>query len=328
MVSIIVAVAQNGVIGGNNQLLWHISEDLRNFKRITSGHPVIMGRKTYESLGRPLPNRTNVVITRQDIQIEGCEVVHSLEEAIAMFPDKDEEVFIIGGAEIYAQALPLADRFYLTHVGRDYEGDTLFPEWSREDWKILSSDHFERGEKFEYPFTIEEYTRRPNHSIKSATRQDIPLIMELAEQSFRPTYQNIVPPEQIDFMMDWMYSERSLNQQFDEGHRFYIIFDEASQPKGYGSIEQQEPQLFHLQRLYLNPETQGKGYGRVLFNHLLSEAKRYAKDNKCRVELNVNRENKATKFYFSMGMQVLYSEDFKIEGTPYLRTDHIMYIDL
>ncbi|MDE6858098.1 MAG: dihydrofolate reductase, partial [Alistipes sp.] len=117
MLSIIVAVAENGVIGDKNDLLWHISEDLRNFKRITSGHPVIMGRRTYESLGRQLPNRTNVVITRQDIAFEGCTTVHSLAEAVEMFPS-DEEIFIIDGAQIYAEALPLADSFYLTRVGR------------------------------------------------------------------------------------------------------------------------------------------------------------------------------------------------------------------
>ena len=107
MVSIIVAVAENGVIGDKNALLWHISEDLKYFKSVTSGHPVVMGRKTYESLGRPLPNRTNVVVTRQEMEIPGCRVAHSIEEAVALFP-ADEEVFVIGGAQIYAQALPLA----------------------------------------------------------------------------------------------------------------------------------------------------------------------------------------------------------------------------
>ena len=118
MVSIIVAVAANGVIGDKNSLLWHISEDLRFFKRTTSGHPVIMGRKTFESLGRPLPNRTNVVISRTIDSIEGCTVVRSLEEAIAMFP-AEEEVFVIGGAQIYA----LADWF----SPADIEAPTL--EW-------------------------------------------------------------------------------------------------------------------------------------------------------------------------------------------------------
>ena len=158
MINIIVAVAENGVIGDKNSLLWHISEDLRNFKRITSGHPVIMGRKTFESLGRPLPNRTNVVITRSDSGFDGCTTVHSLEEALAMFP-AEEEVFIIGGAQIYAQALPAADRFYLTRVGRAYEGDTRFPEWNESEWRLVSCERFERGEQFDAPFTFEVYER-------------------------------------------------------------------------------------------------------------------------------------------------------------------------
>lgn len=129
MLSLIAAVAENGVIGDRNRLLWHISEDLRRFRALTTGHPVIMGRKTCESLGRPLPNRTNVVITRHPLAIVGCMVVHSLEEALTRFP-ADEELFIIGGAQIYAAALPIADRFYLTRVGHAYEGDTRFPAWN------------------------------------------------------------------------------------------------------------------------------------------------------------------------------------------------------
>ena len=159
MISIIVAVAENGVIGDKNSLLWHISEDLRNFKRITSGHPVIMGRKTIESLGRPLPNRTNVVISRTTTQIEGCTVVNSLEAAIALFP-KEEEVFIIGGAQIYALALDIADKFYLTRVGHSYEGDTSFPKWNTTQWQLSSKESFECGEKYPYPFTFEVYIRK------------------------------------------------------------------------------------------------------------------------------------------------------------------------
>ena len=159
MISIIVAVAANGVIGDNNSLLWHISEDLRNFKRITSGHPVIMGRKTFESLGRPLPNRTNVVVSRTATAIEGCRVAASLDEAIAMF-SADEEAFIIGGAQIYAQALDAADKIYITRVGRDYEGDTSFPEWDATRWRLTSREEFVRGEKYPYPFSFEEYVRR------------------------------------------------------------------------------------------------------------------------------------------------------------------------
>ena len=159
MLSLIVAVAQNGVIGDRNALLWHISEDLKHFKALTSGHPVVMGRKTYESLGRPLPNRTNVVISRQELEIPGCRVVHSLDEALALFPG-DEEVFIIGGAQIYAEALPRADRFYLTRVFHDYEGDTRFPEWDEAQWRLVSSEAFPCGREYPWPFTFERWERR------------------------------------------------------------------------------------------------------------------------------------------------------------------------
>ena len=154
MVSIIVAVAENGVIGDKNTLLWHISEDLKHFKAVTTGHPVIMGRKTYESLGRPLPNRTNVVITRQQVEIPGCRVVHSLGEAVALFPG-DDEVFVIGGAQIYGEALPAADRFYLTRVHRAYEGDTRFPEWDAAEWRLVGSASFPCGDRDESPFTFD-----------------------------------------------------------------------------------------------------------------------------------------------------------------------------
>ena len=153
MVSIIVALAENRVIGDKNSLLWHITEDMKFFRRTTSGHPVIMGRKTYDSLGRPLPNRTNVVISRTTTHIEGCTVVGSLEDALKLFSE-DEEVFIIGGAQIYAQALECADRLYLTLVERDYEGDTSFPEIDYRYWQLVAEERHERGEEFEYPFSF------------------------------------------------------------------------------------------------------------------------------------------------------------------------------
>ena len=140
MVSIIVAVAQNGTIGDKNSLLWHIKEDMRFFRTTTSGHAVIMGRKTFESLGsKPLPKRTNIVITRQDVEFEGALTAHSLQEAIAM-AEGDEEIFIIGGAQIYAQALECADRLYLTLVEKEYEGDTSFPEIDYRYWTGDLSD--------------------------------------------------------------------------------------------------------------------------------------------------------------------------------------------
>ena len=158
MVSIIVAIAENGVIGDKNALLWTIREDMRRFRTTTSGHPVVMGRKTYESIGRPLPKRTNVVITRGNTAFDGCLMAHSLEEAIALFPH-DEEVFIIGGAQIYEQALLLADRLYLTVVHRQYEGDTSFPQLDMSQWRELAREEFAQGEEFDAPFSFIDYER-------------------------------------------------------------------------------------------------------------------------------------------------------------------------
>ena len=160
MLSIIVAIAQNGVIGDKNSLLWHIKEDMRFFRTTTSGHAVIMGRKTFESLGsKPLPKRTNIVITRSDSEFDGALTAHSLEEAVAMAKG-DDEAFIIGGAQIYAQALDVADRMYITLVERDYAGDTSFPEIDFSKWELIGEQRYERGETFEYPFTFKTYQRR------------------------------------------------------------------------------------------------------------------------------------------------------------------------
>src|ERR1700749_3703820 len=120
IVSIVVAISQNHVIGKDNKLLWYLPNDLKHFKDITTGHTVIMGRKTYESVGKPLPNRRNIIITRQNITIEGCEVVSSIEEAIKLC-QTEQEVFIVGGAEIYKQSLPLVNRIYLTIVHHSFD---------------------------------------------------------------------------------------------------------------------------------------------------------------------------------------------------------------
>ena len=138
---IVVAIATNNAIGKNNQLLWKLPADLKHFKDITSGHTVIMGRKTYESVGKPLPNRRNIVITRQNLLIEGCEVVSSLHDALALCIGLPE-VHIIGGAEIYNQAMPLTDIIYLTRVHQSFEADTFFPEIDPKLWKEISrEDH-------------------------------------------------------------------------------------------------------------------------------------------------------------------------------------------
>lgn len=160
MVSIIVAIAQNGTIGDKNSLLWHIKEDMRFFRTTTSGHPVIMGRKTFESLGsKPLPKRTNIVITRADREFEGALTAHSLEEAIRM-AGEDEEIFVMGGAQIYSEALSVVDRMYITVVERDYEGDTSFPEIDFSQWELVNVVRHERGEEYESPFEFRTYDRK------------------------------------------------------------------------------------------------------------------------------------------------------------------------
>lgn len=151
MLSLIVAMSQNNAIGDKNKLLWNLKEDLRRFKEITTGHPIIMGRKTYESIGKPLPNRKNIIITRSDINIDGCIVVHSIEEAINMFPN-DEEIFIIGGAEIYKQTIGKVDKMYLTVILEDYEGDAFFPYINFNMWNIEDIESFDRGEDFNKPY--------------------------------------------------------------------------------------------------------------------------------------------------------------------------------
>ena len=136
--SIIVAMAQNRTIGVNNTLPWCCPEDLKHFKALTMGHHMIMGRKTFDSIGRPLPGRTTVVVTRNtDLQIEGCQIAHSLKAAIAACAG-DEEIFIVGGAELYRQAITLVDTLYITEVQQDVEGDAYFPEFDKSAWRETS----------------------------------------------------------------------------------------------------------------------------------------------------------------------------------------------
>ncbi len=154
--SIIVAMTDDRVIGRDNTLPWHISEDLKRFKAITMGHPIIMGRKTYESIGKPLPGRHNIVISRDDARhYTGATVVKSLEDALDEFSATDTELFVIGGAQIFELALPLADQLYLTLIHAKIDGDTYFPEFDLErDFKVLEkTDHQSAGgEKLKYSY--------------------------------------------------------------------------------------------------------------------------------------------------------------------------------
>ncbi|WP_041739757.1 dihydrofolate reductase [Echinicola vietnamensis] len=162
ILSIIVAKANNNVIGKDNQLIWRLSADLRHFKQQTTGHYIIMGRKTYESMGKPLPNRTSVVITRnKQYEVpEGHHVVHSLEKAIAIAKEGgDDKAFIIGGAEIYKQALPLVDEMIITVVDCAPEGDAYFPEFSLENWTKTAEEFHKKDEKNQFDYTFVTYQK-------------------------------------------------------------------------------------------------------------------------------------------------------------------------
>ncbi len=155
----IVAVDETRAIGKDNRLLWHIPEDLKRFKALTTGHAVIMGENTYYSIGRPLPNRTNIVVTlNQKLELPGCFVAHSLDEAFTLAREHEtEEVFIIGGASMYKQCLPLTERLYLTLVQGTHEADTFFPEYT-EFSRIISR---EQGESSAYQYTYFILERKP-----------------------------------------------------------------------------------------------------------------------------------------------------------------------
>jgi len=171
--SIIAALSNNNVIGRDNDIPWRQSTDLKRLKALTMGHHVLMGRKTWETLGRPLPGRVNVVITRrEDYGAEGAVVVTSLDEALRIAGEAgDAEVFIAGGAEIYQQSMHRADRMYLTRIHADVEGDTFFPEFDDvSEWHLTDSEHFEADEKNQYPYSFLTYDRvgTAGHAIPEA----------------------------------------------------------------------------------------------------------------------------------------------------------------
>jgi dihydrofolate reductase len=158
-ISIIAAVARNNVIGQNNGLPWHLPADLRHFKRITLGRYLLMGRKTFESLDGPLQNRTIVVISRRpEYAPEGVLKAHSLPDAIEL-AEGEEEVFIAGGAEIYSEALNLADCMYLTLIHQEFEGDTYFPEFDQDDWTLIDRTDHEIDRENPYPYSFLTYER-------------------------------------------------------------------------------------------------------------------------------------------------------------------------
>ena len=162
IISAIVGIGKNKVIGKNNDMPWHLPADLKYFKRTTSGHHIIMGRKNYEAIGRPLPKRTNIIITRNtNYQADGCIIVNSITDALAVAKaNGDEEAFIIGGGQIYWLSLPMLDRLYITEIDVEVpDGDVFFPEVDFTEWKLVSSDAHQKNDKNKHDYTFKIYDR-------------------------------------------------------------------------------------------------------------------------------------------------------------------------
>jgi dihydrofolate reductase len=158
-ISIVVAMSSNSLIGRDGDLPWHLSADLQHFKSITMGKPVVMGRLTYESIGRPLPGRENIVLTRDiEYKAEGCTIVHDLEQ-ITSRCSYTEEIMIIGGAQLYIETIPLANKLFITEVHAELDGDIFFPDFDRKQWREIERQHFDADEKndFDYSFVVLEH---------------------------------------------------------------------------------------------------------------------------------------------------------------------------
>lgn len=159
-ISMVVAVANNNVIGNDNQLLWHLPNDLKHFKALTMSKPIIMGRKTFVSIGKPLPGRQNIVLTQEpNLTIIGCDVAHSVEQALALAQDAPE-VMIIGGGEIYRLFYPLATCLHITYVNADLEGDTTFMDYEHHDWQEVFSEVFQQDDKHRFAYRFVTLLRK------------------------------------------------------------------------------------------------------------------------------------------------------------------------
>jgi dihydrofolate reductase len=164
MITLIAAAAENNALGKNNELVWHLPDDFKRFKQLTSGHFIIMGRKTFESFPKPLPNRTHIIITRQKnytnlVDSSCCIVVESMEEAIAK-TNSEEENYVIGGGEIYNLALPFADKIELTRVHANFDADAFFPEIDSEEWNLINEEFHPKDEKHNFDFTFQTFIKK------------------------------------------------------------------------------------------------------------------------------------------------------------------------
>jgi len=159
-ISLIVAMASNRVIGLNNQMPWHLSADLKKFKSITMGKPIVMGRKTFESIGRPLPGRTNIIISRNaDYRQEGCVVTNDLDSALTSACQLADEIFVIGGSALYDALLPRANRLYLTQINAAFEGDTFFPEINQDEWQELNREDIDNDPQVAFSYSFLQLER-------------------------------------------------------------------------------------------------------------------------------------------------------------------------
>jgi len=161
IISCIVAKTKNNVIGKNNTMPWHISDDLKYFKKTTSGHTIILGKNNFESIGRALPNRTNIILTRnQSFKCSGCIIMDSIEKALKYaYETGEDEVFIIGGGQIYDQTTVYWDKLYITEIDTELEGDVFFPSIDKSEWKLISEECHQKSEKNEYDFCFKVYER-------------------------------------------------------------------------------------------------------------------------------------------------------------------------
>jgi dihydrofolate reductase len=161
IISCIVAKTKNNVIGKNNTMPWHISDDLKYFKKTTSGHTIILGKNNFESIGRALPNRTNIILTRnQSFKCSGCIIMDSIEKALKYaYETGEDEVFIIGGGQIYDQTTVYWDKLYITEIDAELEGDVFFPSIDKSEWKLISEECHQKSEKNEYDFCFKVYER-------------------------------------------------------------------------------------------------------------------------------------------------------------------------
>lgn len=167
-ISIIAAISKNNIIGSEGNLPWHLSDDLKNFKRLTLNKPLIMGRKTFESIKKPLPNRINIIISRnKHYAVNNNDVIicDSMESAINKAREYEQEIMIIGGAQIYEQALNIADKMYLTIVDAIVDGDASFPTWNKNSWQLIDTENFSKNEKNDFDFVTNTYIRNDNRPI-------------------------------------------------------------------------------------------------------------------------------------------------------------------